>query len=159
MSKQAIRSSMSAETGNEDVVFRAHWSLFVPTVIIAALYLGVWVVLAASGSSDSALARLALIVGVIAPPLLFVMAWLRYQSVRVTIQSGGVLIRGGPGADWQAVAWDEIAVVNIRRGLAGRLLPTGTLVIIRTDGSTLSVRDVANAQVAMELITARSQTS
>ncbi len=148
-------ANRQAKTGSDiqaDATFGAHWSLFVPTLAIAILYLGCWLALALFGTSGGALARFSLIVGLAAPPILLVLALLRYRAVRLVVQPAGLLIRSGPGADWQAIAWDQIGAIQVRRGVAGRLFATGTLIIDRRDAGSLVIRDLAEPDRVVALV-------
>ena len=54
--------------------FKAHWTLFLPALVVALLYGGLWVFLLVNGKGDTALARIMLLVLMLIVPVLLVRA-------------------------------------------------------------------------------------
>ncbi|MBZ0216349.1 MAG: hypothetical protein K8F25_07350, partial [Fimbriimonadaceae bacterium] len=66
------------ETVHPLVETRAHWSLFLPSVVVALIYGLAWLMLAMVGQGGGGLAKIMFLVLVIAPPVLLAHAFLRY---------------------------------------------------------------------------------
>ncbi len=124
-------------------VFRAHWSLFLPALVIGVLYLGGWGVTWISGGGSGSIARLLLLVGTVAPPLLIAYAFFRWRSIHIALYDDHVLARRSPAGHPTHIPATIIHSVRLRRGLAGHLFDVATLVIRRTDGRRMVIPDVA----------------
>ena len=66
-------------------LFAAHWHLYIPTIIIAALYSLIWLMLFLTGNAGTDLARLFVVVMTVGVPLLAAHAFLRYQTIRIQV--------------------------------------------------------------------------
>lgn len=123
--------------------FAAHWTIFLPSLVVACLYGGLWLVLAAFGRADMALARLLLIVFVVGVPLLLVHAALRHRSCRLVIGDSRLWCRHGWFRPrWRRIALADVDTVSAARSLFGRLLGGGAVVIRFKDGETLKLDDL-----------------
>ena len=136
--------------------FAAHWTIFLPSLVVACLYGGLWLVLLALGRADTALARLLLIVLVVGVPLLLVHAALRHRSCRLVIGDGELRCRSG----WLRPRWRRIALTDIEsafalQGRIGRRLGGGTLVIRLQDGETVRLDDLDSPSAAARIIETR----
>lgn len=128
-----------------DRVYRARWQLFLPTIAIALLYGAAWVYLNNEGRSDSALARLSVIIIAVGVPGLAVHAFLRFQTIRLQLLP--TCIRYHPG--WPKdvpvdLPYELLEKVRVKRGLIGFLTGSGTLVFHLTTGEKVAIADVAN---------------
>lgn len=143
-----VELELPAEGTN--AIFTAHWQIFFPTVLIFLLYGAAVLVLWANGRSDTALFRLfALVVGV-GVPLLAAHAFLRYSTVRIQLREG--LLRYHPG--WPKDTPTEIPQelidrVFVKRGLAGRLMGGGTVVIVTTAGNRIAIADLRDPEAVV----------
>lgn len=132
-------------------VFKAHWSLFLPTMVIALLYLGGWAVLQFGENGGGAIARLMLIVGIVAPPVLLIHAVFRYQTIRLAVYDDTITLRRGASNPPERIEGEELTSVSVRRGLIGRWLDVGTLILDRGAKPRTVLRDISqpNAAAAM----------
>ncbi len=140
-----------AKTGTRDEMVvpqaeaHAHWSIFLPTGIVAALYAGAWLLLKMSGYGDGDLGRLVFIVVVVAPPLLVAQAFLRYYSIGLALTKHHVLlVKGWPRTSGRQIDLDEIAVVRVTGGTLGNWLGVGGVQLLLKNGRRIGVSDLAN---------------
>ncbi len=130
-----------------DKKFRAHWSVFLPTIAVTVLYGSAFVWLWGAGEANGALARVCLLVLAVGVPMLFVHAGLRFTTTRLRIGKRAVIMRlGWPRRRLDSVKLREITRVDLRRGIAGRLFDTGTVVLITRTGVRHSISDIAAPQ-------------
>lgn len=121
-----------------------HWSVFLPALVIAVIYGGVWGHLALRGSNDGALGRLLLAICVIGVPVLLVHAFLRYTSTRVEIHADGMRVeQGWPKRSSRRLEAGKIVDVETRFSPLGRLLGGGVLVVHCQGGHHYAVADLA----------------
>ncbi len=133
----------------------AHWALFLPTVLIALLYGLAWLILYLAGLGDSDLARLCLVVFVVAPPLIGAYALFRYETIGLTLAEGRLLVNsGGFGADIREIPLNEVRAVTVKRGLVGRLVDMGTVRIETGSGRDVVVPGLAAPQTVVRAVTA-----
>jgi uncharacterized membrane protein YdbT with pleckstrin-like domain len=134
----------------------AHWSLFVPAVLVAALYGASWIALDAAGRGGGALSRLIFLVLVAAPPLLLGHAFLRFYSTGVVVTRDHILVaRGWPHQTVERVPLSEVEALSVRASLLARLLGSGSLHIRLWDGRDIDARDLARPQNIVEALTGR----
>ena len=88
---------------------KAHWTIFLPAICIALLYGGSWVFLLGAGRGDTGLARIALLVLMMVVPVLFVRAYLRYQSFGLLIGRQAITYRRG----WVRPSWHQIGRAHV----------------------------------------------
>lgn len=163
--ESAEKINSSAEEGffpEEGEIFSAHWHIFMPTVVICALYLLGYGVLLGLERGDSALARLVLLVITVGVPLLAAHALLRFYTSRVQIAEDHIRYHlGWPKRLPVDVPLVLIDSTRVRRGLSGRLFGGGTLEITLTTGQRINVpdlKDPENVQTALnEAINAAQQ--
>jgi len=94
--KPAVREDYVDDFVREDgVVHAAHWHLFIPTIIIAALYFSGWLVLILLGRIDTSLAKLFVIVLALGVPLLTIHAFLRFYTSRIQVADDHVRYHRG----------------------------------------------------------------
>ena len=134
-------------------LFVAHWHIFLPTLVIGVLYSAAWLILAAIGKSDTALARLFIVVMAVGVPFLAAHAFLRFQTIRLQVNNGRVLCHPGWPKDLPIdVPVEVIKKVRVRRGLSGRLFGGGTVVISLLAGDEVVVADLAKPYEAKQSI-------
>lgn len=135
---------------------RAHWSLFLPTPIVAAVYGGAWLYVETTALAGGALARLLFLVMLLAPPLLLAYAFLRYYSTGAALTRHHLLLsRGWPHVGGEEIALSEIEAVTVRETWLGRLLGAGTLHVRLRDGGAIATRDLAAPGDFAAAVTAR----
>lgn len=134
----------------------AHWSLFLPAILVGALYGASWLALDATGRSGGALARLVFLVLVAAPPLLLGHAFLRFYSVGVAATRNFILVaRGWPHQSAERIPLSEVESVSVRSSLISRLLGAGSLHIRLWDGRDIDARDLARPQKIVDALEGR----
>lgn len=131
--------------------YKAHWHIFMPTVIIAVLYLVGWSVLYFLGLSGGGLARLFVIVLAIGVPILFTHAFLRYQTIAIEIFENTLQYHTGwPRSEPVSLPYGMIKSARATRGLSGRLFGGGTVVLKLLAGEEIGVADVETPEVVVE---------
>jgi membrane protein YdbS with pleckstrin-like domain len=143
--------------GLDDTVrFKAHWTLFLPALVVALLYGGVWVFLLASGKGDTALARLMLLVLVLIVPVLLVRAFLRFASFGLLIRRQAIIYRRGwLRPRWRRVKLESLSSVRPVMSPLGRIFGGGALVLKRLDDSDIRLYDVEGPDEAARQILRR----
>ncbi len=135
--------------------YKAHWHIFVPTVVICILYILGWITLYFLGKSGGSLARLFIVVLAVGVPLLFAHAFLRYQTISIEIFEKQLRYHTGwPKADPVVVPYGLIEKVQHSRGLSGRLFGGGTVILQLVAGEAVGVADVEKPIEAQEKIAA-----
>lgn len=145
------QDTASAEPDEEVVVpiaeAHAHWSIFLPALIVAALYAALWAGFKYAGSGDGALGRLLFLVLVLAPPLLIAQAFLRYFSIGVALTEHHVLlVRGWPRTTGRQISLDDVVVVEVNSGFIGQYLGVGGLHFLLRNGQRVGVSDLADPE-------------
>ena len=139
----AMTAHDTRDPGEDRQRFRAHWTIFLPALVVACLYGGLWLFFVAAGKGDTALARLLLIVAVVGAPLLLAQAFLRHLSFGLAVGPRGLWYRRGwLRPRWRRVPLAQIARIDTALGLAGRLFGGGALVVRLKTGERLRLDDV-----------------
>jgi uncharacterized membrane protein YdbT with pleckstrin-like domain len=142
MGNGAAQSARSARRPGR--TFKAHWSVFVPTIAITVLFGAAWGWLVVAGSGAGTLARVSISVLVFGVPITATLAALRYHGVRVRVGKRTVVLnRGWPHRRLSRLRLADMAAVDVRRDVLGRCVDAGTVVFVMRDGSRHSVSDIA----------------
>jgi uncharacterized membrane protein YdbT with pleckstrin-like domain len=112
-----MTAKKSTDTLDGTARHKAHWTIFLPAIIVTALYGGSWLLLLAAGKGDTALARILLLVLLMVVPILFVRAYLRFQSFGLLIGRQALTYRRG----WVRPRWHRIQIDNL---VSVRAVPT-----------------------------------
>lgn len=148
-----IENDLEMELAREDgvSVFRPHWQIFVPTVIVLFGYGASLIYLWATGRSDTALFRLFAIVAAVGVPLLAAHAFLRYETVRVQLTKNSLRYHPGwPKDRTLEIPHELIEEIRIKRGLSGRLFGGGTLVVRTSTGGKIAVADLRDPDLIVD---------
>ncbi|MCY0096138.1 hypothetical protein [Hoeflea ulvae] len=125
-------------------------ALFLPGVIVAAGYGGLWLFLYLDSRGDGALARVSLLVLAIGVPLLLAHAGLRLSTTRLTLRGAHLEAHPGfPARDPVIVAYPAITGMSLRRGLSGWITGAGSLVIEREVGPPLVIPGLLDPDAAL----------
>lgn len=146
----------STDTQDGTLRFKAHWTIFLPAIVVGLLYGGLWVFLLVVGKGDTALARILLLVLVLAVPVLLVRAYLRFASFGLLIGRRALSYRRGwirPG--WHRLQLNSLTGVRASMNPLGRALGGGALIFTRLDGGDVSLYDVESPQEAARQISRR----
>ncbi len=145
----------TTQTGEREALhsYRAHWHIFVPTVVISVLYLVGWVILYFMELSGGNLARLFIVVLAVGVPLLFANAFLRYQTIAIELFESHLKYHTGwPKAEPVVLPYAIVDNVRYSRGLSGRLFGGGTVIVQLLAGEAIGIADVEKPEDAAEKI-------
>tara|TARA_R110002020_G_scaffold35195_4_gene106318 strand:+ start:4066 stop:4581 length:516 start_codon:yes stop_codon:yes gene_type:complete len=131
-------------------------ALFLPTVVVAAGYGGLWLALSLAGRGNGAFARVCLMVLVIGVPCLLAYAGLRLSTTRLALRGAHLEAHPGfPVRDPVIVAYAAVSGLSLRRGLSGWITGAGSLVIERDTQAPLVVPGLANPDAALAAVSER----
>lgn len=134
-------------------VYKVHWAVFLPTVAIAVLYASLWVWFSLGQGASGGISRAALLVLAVGVPLLVVHAGLRYVNGQLELGEHELIASPGwPVRRQRHVTYDHVVDVKMRRGMIGRLIDVGTMVIIDRNGDRTVMPDLAVPQTAMKAL-------
>lgn len=134
-------------TNSDKPYFKAHWTIFLPALVVAVLYGSVLLILLASGKGDTDIAKIMLLVLMLVVPLLLVRAYLRYASLGVQIGHDYIAYRQGwLRPRWKRLRVDDAAGATVRYGAAGSVLGGGDVVLVRRVGDPVHLLDVAEPE-------------
>lgn len=147
IARQHHRSGARPET------YRGHWAIFLPSVVVALLYGGAWIGLLVTGRSDTALAKLALLVLLLVVPLLVTVACLRFRSLRIEVGPETVAFRQGwLRPRWTRLRYADIDAATVRWSRLGRTIGSGALQLRTGDGTAYRILDVAVPEAVAQRI-------
>lgn len=150
---EAINGDTTEEPIRPLAEARAHWSLFVPSVLVALLYGVVWLALDLTGLTGGALSKLIFLTLIFAPPVLLAYAFLRYYSTGVALTENCILVaQGWPHHLGQEIALSDVDAIEARVSTIGRLFGAGGVVIEVTDGHAIEVVDLARPQAFVDAV-------
>ena len=146
-------SRASPDTQDGTARHKAHWTIFLPAILIALLYGGSWLSLLAAGKGDTALARIALLVLMMVVPVLLVRAYLRFQSFGLLIGRQALTYRRGwVRPRWHRIQMESLASVRAVQTPFSKLFGGGALEFTGIDGRKFRFYDVkAPEQVARQI--------
>ncbi len=146
----------TTQTLEDTLRFKAHWTLFLPALVVALLYGGSWVFLLLTGKGDTALARLVLLVLLLIVPVLLVRAYLRFASFGLLIRRQVLLYRRGwLRPRWRRVKLDSLSGVRPVLSPLGGLFGGGALVLTRLDHGEIRLYDIDGPEEAARQISRR----
>ena len=134
------------ESGDADIgrFAKGHWALFLPAIVIAAIYVAAWGLLVVAGEGGGELARLSLLVAVVAPPLIGAHAFFRYESVCLGVVGDEVVVnRGGYGSGAETIPVGDIAEIAVNRGLLTSATGMATVRLRLENGRVVDVPGLA----------------
>lgn len=142
--------------------FRVSQTAFLaPAIGVAALFLGTWFSLWLAGQGTSPMARLALLGGCLASPILAAHGLLAAASQRVQLLAHAIVVEQGVTAPRrETLSYDFITGLAVRTSLNGRLTGSASLVLDLADGGRVVVsglRDAARAHDAVATMARRRQ--
>jgi hypothetical protein len=141
---------------DDSMHFKAHWTLFLPALVVALLYGGLWVFLLVTGKGDTALARIMLLVLMLIVPVLLVRAYLRFASFGLLIRQQAVIYRRGwLRPRWRRVKLESLSGVRPVLSPLGGVFGGGALVLTRLDGGDIRLYDVDGPEEAARQISRR----
>ncbi len=133
-------------------------ALFLPTIVIAALYGGALLLLMHTGQLETALARLLILLVTLGVPLIAAHAFLRFVTIRLQPMVHAVFLnRGFPAAQSAEIPYERIASMEIKRGLIGMLTGSGSLILVLHDGKRLTAAALKDAAGARDAIAAQKK--
>ncbi len=118
-------------------------ALFLPVAAVTAGYAALFAWFWLSGGLGSSVARLCVIVLAVGVPVLIVHAVLRYYTIGIHPQGHAIFLHPGfPRSEPYEIPYSLIRRINIKRGIGGRLLDSGTLVFHLQTGQKIAVCDL-----------------
>lgn len=137
----------------DSVRYTAHWTIFLPTIIVALLYGSFWLVLIILDKGDTALARMLLLVVVLVVPVLLVRSYLRYVSLGLLVGKNAIVYRRGwLRPRWRRVHMNSLSAVRPVISPLGSLFGGGALIITRMDHGDIRLYDMSDPEgAAMEI--------
>ena len=127
----------------EELKVGTHWTVFLPSLVIALLYGGLWAWFSGGEAADG-LARVALLVVAVGVPMLLAHAAVRFVGAEIVLRKETLTARPGvPKRTETRVRVDDVVKVSIRRGLIGRVFDVGTVILTDRSGLSVTVPDMA----------------
>lgn len=124
----------------------AHRTIFLPSLAVAATWGIVYLWAATREPALPAIAAIALVIEAVVVPLLFIHAYLRARVLRVEAGDGRLMaVSGFPVRQRLDIAFDDIAVAQVRRAAAQRFFGGGALALITRQGKRHLIADLADA--------------
>lgn len=156
MSLEAIEGQLlePSEAAEEGVpLFVAHWHLFVPSFVIAVLYLLIWYLASISQISSHYSVRLVIVLFAVVVPLILAWAFLRFETIKLQVNPDRLIYHPGwPASVPLDLSLSDISEVKTRKGVLGNLFGGGDVRITTTEGKTAEIktlREPANASAAI----------
>ncbi len=138
--------------------YRVHWTVFLPTVVIAALYGGLWLWFTEVQGASGGVSRAAILVVAVGVPLLLVHAGLRFVNGRLELGADELVARPGwPVRRERHVTYSHVVDLRLRRGLIGRLVDVGSLIVVDHNGDRTVMPDLAEPARVMAAVSKRLQ--
>lgn len=136
-----------------EVIGEAHWVVFLPVILFAVIFAGLWLALDLFGRGGSIPGRFAFMVAVLVTPLLTLLSFLRYQTARVARSFDGLWIeRGWPSMIPRHVPFDSILDVMASDSPIGGRFGAGSLILTLRSGERVTVRDMAEVDALVRRI-------
>lgn len=132
----------------------AHWTVFLPTVVVFLLYGGVWLVLICVGKGNTALAKISLLVILIVVPVLAIHAYLRLVSLGLMFGRDFIVYRQGwLRPRWKRLRIEDLSHASVVQGPVARWFGGGGVILSKTDGSDVCLYDLADPGTVARRIT------
>lgn len=159
LSGMSSRDTIPGGRGGDDALrFKAHWTIFLPVLIVALLYGAVWVFLLLAGKGDTALAKVMLLVLLLVVPVLLVRAYLRFMSFGLLVGRHALTYRRGwLRPRWHRLRLDALSGARASLGPFNRLLGGGAVVLARFDDRPIRLLDVESPEEAARTIARRAR--
>jgi uncharacterized membrane protein YdbT with pleckstrin-like domain len=128
---------------------QAHWTIYLPSLVVAALWAGVYAWAATREPALAGVKALALAVEALGLPVLLFFAAARARSLMAEVRGDGALhVRSGlTRATEVSVGLSEIASVRVRRSWVQRLMGGGALDVKTLSGERIMVNDLDRPEV------------
>lgn len=144
---------VDTEEGETEVIGEAHWNVFLPTITFAVLFITLWTALDLVDRGSTLPARFAFLVAVLATPLLLLLAFLRYQTTRISRSFDGIWVETGwPNMSPRHIAFADIGSIETTSPPIGGRFGAGDLTLSLRSGDTVRVRSLANVTTVAERI-------
>jgi len=129
-----------------------HWTVFLPSLVIALLYGGLWLWFS-TGEATDGLARVALLVVAVGVPMLLAHAATRFFGAEIVVTNNSLIARpGAPKRTEARVLVGDVVEVSIQRGLIGRVFDVGTVIVTDRSGLSVTVPDLATPMRVAEYV-------
>lgn len=130
-------------------LFTAHWSLLVPTLVLAVVFAILWYALTVTGQSATLVGRFFIVAMAVLFPLLAATAFLRLQTTRVQIGDDVIAIHeGNLMGQLKELEPSSIDSISIKPTLFG-----GGTLLIESNSETIAIlRNLSNPDLAKQEI-------
>ncbi|PKQ02608.1 MAG: hypothetical protein CVT72_16750 [Alphaproteobacteria bacterium HGW-Alphaproteobacteria-11] len=137
------------------VLFRAHWTIYLPSLVVAAVWAFVYLWADTREPPLAAIRSVALAIEAVVVPLLLLHALMRARSLRVAIAAGAIDAQWGfPWRRRLALPLREIAAVQVRPSIAQRLFGGGALALTLGNGKRHLIADLGEPAVVVRIVAA-----
>ncbi len=136
--------------------FKAHFSIFVPALLVSVLYLAFWAFLFFTGNSGGWVAQLFIASLAIVLPLLFAATFLRYQTIRAQLIDDMLIYHAGwpkDAAKYLPIA--KIVSVDMHQSVIDRAFGSGDLIIVGSDEQVIKLENLKSPGELVSLISFR----
>lgn len=124
----------------------AHWTIFLPSLVVAASWGLVYVWAVSRVPPLPAIAAIALVIEAAVVPLLLLHAFLRARVLSAEVDPGEVrLVSGFPFRRRLVLPLADITLAQVRRSIAQRKFGGGALALVTREGRRHLVADLAGA--------------
>lgn len=140
------------------VLSRAHWTIYLPSLVVAAIWTGVYVWADTREPPLAAIRSIALAIEAVVVPLLLLHAFLRARTLRVAV--AGDRLDAQWGFPWRRallVPLQNVAGAAVRPAVAQRVFGGGALALTLRDGKRYLIADLAQPEIVARAITAHRE--
>lgn len=136
----------------------SHLAFLLPALGVAFVFIGTWFAFWLAGQGTAPLARLALLGGCLAGPVLAAHGLLAAAAQRVQLLAHAIVIEQGVTAPRrETLSYDFITGMALGASLNGRLTGAGSLVLDLADGGRVAVSGLKDAARAKRAVAAMAR--
>ncbi|WP_339832444.1 PH domain-containing protein [uncultured Parvibaculum sp.] len=139
----------------------AHWTIYLPSLAVAAVWVGVYVWADTRQPPLAAIRSIALAIEAVVVPLLLFHAFMRARNLRVEVAADEIDMQWG--FTWRrrlAVPVRDVAAAEVRPAIAQRFFGGGALALTFSDGTRRMIADLAQPEsIVRAILVDREKTS
>lgn len=137
------------------VLFRAHWTIYLPSLVVAAVWALVYLWADTREPPLAAIRSVALAIEAVVVPLLLLHAFMRARALRVAIADGALDAQWGfPWRRRLALPLRDIAVAQVRPSVAQQVFGGGALALTLGNGKRHLIADLDEPEEAARAVAA-----
>ncbi|MEQ8269108.1 MAG: PH domain-containing protein [Parvibaculum sp.] len=143
------------DSATPPTLFRAHWTIYLPSLVVAAVWAGVYLWADTREPPLAAIRSVALAIEAVVVPLLLLHAFMRARSLRVAIADGALDAQWGfPWRRRLALPLRDIAAAQVRPSIAQRIFGGGALALTLGNGKRHLIADLDEPEAAACIVAA-----